>query len=113
MINNVETIATVPRCSSSRRGVREGRTARLPTPEPSLLYSRQRRARGNFEHEERHDAARADLRHRRAAPGRTRDEALIPGGSSPQPILTASEVDTRSNDALPKAGNDVRLRADQ
>ena len=72
LINNVETIATVPPIIElGGRRVREARRRELDR-HAGLLALRQRRPRRQLRARHRDHAARADLRPRRRDPGRTR-----------------------------------------
>ena len=74
LINNVETLATLPIDSAHRRrGVREDRCRELGRYAPLLAF-RQRGQRRQLRARARHAAAYADLRCRRRNPGRSEAE---------------------------------------
>ena len=100
LINNVETIATVPIIiEHGRRRVRQDRRRELGR-HTRLLALGQRRERRQLRAAARHAAPRADLRHRRRDPGRPRAEGRHPGrlvraGADRRRRSTRSSTSTR------------------
>ncbi len=80
LINNVETIATVPKIIElGAQGVREDRRSARLVRHAGLLALRQRRQRRQLRAADGRDAARADLRLRRRDSERPRAEGGHPG----------------------------------
>ena len=111
LINNVETIATVPLIIEHRRGrVREDRAARLDRGRAVFSLSGNVRTAGQLRARARHDAARADLRPRRRDRRRPRAEGDHPGrlvgaGADRRPDRHAAGLRLDG-----RGGHDVRLR---